>query len=414
MIKRTESSPLSRRQLISSASGLGLTGLAIQGLTRPAEALARGQSAAHGLRTTKIEVIVVAVTFRTNWIFVRLGTNKGLTGLGEASLGAAKGLPELKQFFDLVEGESPLDILGYRRRAWAAAARGGRRTATAFSAIEQALWDLTGKALGAPVHQLFAEHATRPLPVYANINRATTERTPSGFSESARKAVEEGFRAVKAAPFDGFPALDSPGSQIRQAVELGVESIGAMRAAIGDSIKLKIDAHSNFDVDLAVEVAHSVAPYSLSWYEEPVAPTDLESTTAIREAIPQRLAGGEFLFAVEGFRALCLANAVDVIMPDVKHCGGLLEASRISLLGEVQGIAVAPHNPSGPVSTAASAQICTALPNFEILELQWGEAPWRADLVEPPEDFQQGELIPAQGPGLGVTLNQKVLKEHRL
>ena len=413
MRKDPEPSVMSRRQLLSSATGLGIAGLSIQGLARPAEALARAQTAGHDLLTTKIAVDVVRVTHRTNWIFVRLGTNKGLTGLGEASLGRATELPELEQFFAFIDGESPLDILGYRRRAWAAAGR-GRPAATAFSAIEQALWDLTGKALGAPIHQLFGERNARPLPVYANINRATTERTPSGFAENAVKAVGEGFSAIKAAPFDGFPGPGSSSADIRDAVDLGIDCIAEMRSAIGDDVKLKIDAHSNFDVDLAVDVARRIEHLSLSWYEEPVTPEDLESTLAIRDAIPQRLAGGEFLFAVEGFRPLCLEQAVEVIMPDVKHCGGILEMSRISSLGEAQGIAVAPHNPSGPVSTAVSAQICSALPNFEILEFQWGEASWRADLVDPPENFQKGELVPAEGPGLGVTLNEKVLREHLL
>jgi galactonate dehydratase len=101
-------------------------------------------------------------------------------------------------------------------------------------------------------------------------------------------------------------------------------------------------------------------------------------------------------------------------MPDIKHCGGLLEAEKIATIAELNGILVSPHNPSGPVSTAASASLCTALPNFDILEFQWGEASWRKELVAPAEEFRDGMLIPGEEPGFGVSLNHKLMEEHRL
>ena len=365
-----------------------------------------------GLRITEMEVIGVRATMRTNWIFVRLTTNDGQTGLGEASVNRRLNLPELSGFFNLVRDRSPFEIERYRQAGWATASTGNRQQATAFSAIEQAQWDLVGKSLGAPVYDLVGGRLRDELPVYANINRATTDRSPNGFAISAQQAVADGFRAIKAAPFDGFPSLDQPRAEIEAATELGVHCIEAMRTAIGPDIDLKIDAHSHFDVALAIDVATRLEPQRLSWYEEPVPPTDLDSTMAIKNGIRQTMAGGEFLFGVEEFSPLCQNRAVDIIMPDVKHCGGVAEIRRIATVADLYDVLVSPHNPSGPVSTMVSAQVCAGLPNFDILEYQWNEVPWRGDLVDPPERFSEGILQVPDGPGYGVTLNNTVVREH--
>ena len=252
------------------------------------------------------------------------------------------------------------------------------------------------------------------LPVYANINRATNQRDPAGFAANAAAAVADGFKAIKAAPFDGFPSLDSAPSEINTARDLGVACVYAMREEVGDDIDIKIDAHSFFDTELAIAVAQELEAANLSWYEEPVAPTQTEDTRIIHDAISQTVAGGEFLFGVDGFKPLCEAKAVDIIMPDVKHCGGVWELIKIAALAETHGIKVSPHNPSGPISTAVSAALCAATPNFDILEYQWGEQLWRNTLVEPSESFHDGSIIISDQPGFGIVLNEKVLEQHRL
>ena len=175
-----------------------------------------------------------------------------------------------------------------------------------------------------------------------------------------------------------------------------------------------IDAHSFFDVPLARTVAERLEPYKLAWYEEPVAPQKVEEMLEIRRSIRQPMAAGELLFGVAGFAPLCRRQAVQVIMPDVKHCGGLLEMSRIAAMANADGIAVAPHNPTGPVSTAASVQIGANMKNFRILEYQWGEAPWRAELVTPPQTFERGSLRVPDRPGFGIELNDRVVNAHPL
>ncbi len=365
-----------------------------------------------GLRVTGMELVVVRATVRTTWLFVRLSTNQGLTGLGEASLGRRTELAELDSFYELVREESPFRIEQYRERGRARAASGDRAVATAFSAVEQAQWDLVGKALGAPVSDLFGGRLRDDLPVYANINRATSNRVPEGFAANALAATEDGFADLKAAPFDGFPALSQPVAEVTAAKELGIACVAAMREVVGPEVAIKIDAHSFFDVPLSIEVAGRLGPYDLSWYEEPIPPQRVDDTKTIRDGIQERMAGGEFLFGIEGFAPLCQRKAVDVIMPDVKHCGGLTEARRIATIAELHEVAVSPHNPSGPVSTAASVQLCASLSNFDVLEFQWGEVPWRGELLDPPERFENGRIRVSDAPGFGVTLNETVVREH--
>lgn len=378
--------------------------------------------AAPRLKLTRVELLPVRATSRTVWLIVRLHTDAGLTGLGEASdafgyanttaQDAARMEAELQRFFEIVKGRSPLDIGAYRQRGWAMAERGGLVPATAFGAIEQALWDLAGKALDVPTYALFGGRVRDALTVYANINRATTRRTPEGFAATATAAVKDGFRAVKGAPWDGFPPAGSPEAAIEAAVENGIACAVAMRDAVGPDVDVMVDCHSFFDVARAVRVAERLEPLKLAWYEEPVAPTRLDETRAIRRRITQPMAAGEILFGVAGFAGLCHDRTVDVIMPDVKHCGGLLELTRIAAAAEQNGVQVAPHNPSGPVSTAAAVQVGAVLNNFRLLEFQWGEVDWRGSVVAPAERFIDGTLHVPDRPGFGIELDDRVVRAH--
>ena len=252
------------------------------------------------------------------------------------------------------------------------------------------------------------------MPVYANINRVTQPRTPAGFAATAKQAVAEGFRSVKLAPWDGFKRADFTEPAKSQPVTDGIACVAAVREAVGDGVQVMVDAHSLFDVPLAIEVAQRLEPYRLTWYEEPVAPLLVPETVKIRRAIKQDMAGGETLFQMKGFSPLCRERAVEVIMPDVKHCGGLLELTHIAAMAQLDGVTVAPHNPSGPVSTAASIQVCAGMSNFKILELQWGEVPWRGELVSPVEKFENGDITVPTLPGLGVTLNDALAKKYAM
>jgi galactonate dehydratase len=407
---------MDRRSFVRSV-GAGSVGLLLPlpRATAKLEAMPR-------VRVTGFELLPVRATERTVWLMIRLRTDAGLTGLGEASdafgfantskQDAARMESELRRFFALVDGKSPLDIEFYRQRSEPMVAKGGLPAATAYSAIEQALWDLAGKSLDVPSYTLFGGRVRDTLQVYANVNRATKPRTPAGFAAAAKAAVADGFRAAKAAPFDGFPPPGSPAAAIEAAVNAGIASVVAMRDAIGPTVELMIDCHSFFDVALAERVAHILEPQQLAWYEEPVAPTRIEDTIEIRRRIRQPMAGGEILFGMAGFAPLTRGRAVNVIMPDVKHCGGLLELTRIAAMADADGVSVAPHNPSGPVSTAASIQVCAVIKNFRLLEFQWGEVDWRRDVINPPELFAHGAIGVPDRAGFGIELNDKVVRAH--
>ena len=404
---------LTRRQLLLAGSAL----------LSPLVSLQHLRAAAPTLRLTAVELIPVRATARTVWLFVRLRTDAGLTGLGEASdaFGFANTTAadadtmraRLQTFFDLARGGSPLDVERYRQRAMPLV-KGDLTSATAFSAIEQAMWDLAGQALDVPTYSLFGGKVRDTLPVYANINRAASPRNAAGFAAAARRAVGDGFRAVKAAPFDGFPPPGSPAAQIDAAVDAGIAAVAAMREAVGPDVQIMIDCHSFFDIERAVSVAVRLEPQRLTWYEEPVGPERVDDTLAIKGRIRQPMAGGEVLFGVAGFAPLYQRRAVDVIMPDVKHCGGLLELSRIAAAADAAGVMVSPHNPSGPVSTAASVHVAAGLRNFNVLELQYGEVAWRGELLTPPERFVNGRIDVANRPGLGITVSDDAIRRHAL
>jgi len=387
----------------------------------PALSLVRRLEARPRLRITGLELLPMRATERTVWLFVRLRTDAGLSGLGEASdafgfanttsQDAKRMESEFRTFFQLVEGKSPLDVEAYREQGLARAGN-GLISATAFSAIEQAMWDLAGKALDVPTYSLFGGRIRTTLPVYANINRATKIRTTAGFADTAKAAVKDGFRSIKGAPWDGFPATGASPQAVAAAVDLGIACTAAMREAVGPDVSVMVDCHSNFDPALAKSVAARLEPYNLAWYEEPVSPERVADTVDIHRAIKQPMAAGEVLFRVKGFESLARERAVDVIMPDVKHCGGLLELTRIAAMAGADGLTVAPHNPSGPVSTAASVQICAPMANFKLLELQWGEVAWRSEVVDPPERFIQGNIAVPDRTGFGIALNDRLVKAH--
>jgi galactonate dehydratase len=405
---------IGRRDLLTSAGSALVASLLLP--LRAAAAVPR-------LRLTGVELRPVRATSRTVWLFVRLLTDTGLVGLGEASdafgfanttaSDAARMRRELERFFALVDGRSPFEIEFYRQRG-ESLAREGLVPATAFSAIEQAMWDLAGQALDVPTYVLLGGRVRSTLPVYANINRATNPRTPDGFAAAARRAVADGFAAIKAAPFDGFPPPTAPAADVARAIDVGIDAVRAMRAAVGPSVRIMIDCHSFFDVEQSVAVAGRLEPYGLTWYEEPVPPERVEDTVAIRRRIKQPMAGGEVLFGLSGFAPLIDRRAVDTIMPDVKHCGGLLEMTRIAAVAANAGVMVAPHNPSGPISTAASVQVCAGMKNASYLELQYGEADWRSDVLRPSERFVGGMIDIPDRPGFGVTLNDEVIRARAL
>jgi galactonate dehydratase len=354
-----------------------------------------------------------ATRLQEGWLFVRVHTDAGLIGLGEASQG---GNAVVRAFLegtlrDLLIGRDPCQIEPLASEILSRA--NGRGPATAVSGVEQALWDIWGQSLGQPIWALLGGRHRDRIVLYANVNRATFDRSPAGFAQIARGAVGDGFRAVKCAPFDDVTFRYPDSSSNLRGIKVGIERVAAMREEIGPDVRLMVDCHARFDVPTAIQVARELAPLNLTWLEEPVPESDLDGLERIREQSEMPIAGAEGLIGRHGYWETIRRRALDVIMPDVKHTGGILELRKIAAMAETVRLTVSPHNPSGPISTMASVHACAAIPNFLALEYPWGEATWRRDLLAPAEILEDGSIAVPERPGLGFTLNEDILASHR-
>jgi len=368
---------------------------------------------------THIEIHRVDASARGHWIFVQIHTDAGISGVGEASQSGNDGLvmAVLDQLGMKLVGADPTQV----EVLWERMARGGgvfsgdagRIGATALSAVDQALWDLAGKALEVPAWQLMGGKRRDRVRVYANLNRGTRDRSPQGFADAASRAVDVGFSAVKSTPFDEvhWRRMDKEG--ITRDTAIGIERLEKTREAIGDNVELLVDCHQRFDLALAFKVADQVRPLNLYWFEEPVPCGQVDALRQLRLHSGHNVAGGESLVGREGFWDYITKEAVDVLMPDVKHAGGITECRRIASLAEVVQMPIAPHSPAGPVSTMAGVHLAATTANFTVLEYAFGEVDWRSELVRPAEEIAEGYIQVPDRPGLGIELDAAVLMAHQ-
>lgn len=362
------------------------------------------------MKIERIETHRVPVNRRGAWLFVVVHAEDGLSGVGEASQGGGgdRALAILDALAPQLVGLTISDIEAFHRRFYAQDE--GRPYHTAVSAVEHALWDILGKSLGVPVHGLLGGRVRDGLRVYANINRATDDRTPEGFARNAGSAVSDGFTAIKLAPFDDLRPADMARRSLGPTTRVGVERVRAVRAEVGADVDVMVDCHSRFAPGVAVQVAREFDDLGLCWLEDPVPVTDLDGLRHVYDNTSMPIATGETIRTLAGFHALMNARATDYILPDVKHVGGILPLKKIAAMAEAANVQVAPHNPSGPVATAASAQCMATVPNCAILEYAWGEVDWRAALIQPREEIDGGMLRLSSEPGLGIELTGDAIR----
>ena len=367
-----------------------------------------------------IEARVFNVSNKTNWVFISVTAADGRTGWGEASL----------------IGWEPLLITATRELAleWQgrplADAQDGLRASpqspgglvfnSVVSAVQQALACLlNGSVPGAPAAPELAGPVLRHrVPLYANINRATRLRTPQGFVDTALRARAQGFSRFKAAPFDGLtPALCAT-PQGQALIAHGVECMLALRQALGPDAMLMVDCHWRFDEARALQALKALAPVALHWFECPIAETHAHwpAMRRLRAATREQgvlLAAAETQVGLVSFQTLFDEALYDVVMPDIKYCGGPLEMLEIARRAAEYGVQFSPHNPSGPVCTWHSLQIAALAPECAMLELQFDES----DLYDMVQD---GAPLSTQGGSLSVErpysqslgLNLQVLQAH--
>lgn len=264
-----------------------------------------------------------------------------------------------------------------------------------------------GKLLAQPIYKLLGGAVRDKIKAYAN-GWYTVERAPQEFHAAARRVIERGYRALKLDPFgSGFYELDR--NEKLQAVAL----VEAVRDAIGSDAELLVEMHGRFNPATAIEMARELEPFKPSWIEEPVPPENLAALKKVAERVNVPVATGERIHTRYDYRQLFELQAADIIQPDITHFGGLLETKKLAAWAETYYMLIAPHNVGGPVSTAAALHLAAATPNFKIQEHfndfaeDWvkAAAPGNPEVVD-------GFFALPHGPGLGVTLDEEVIRQH--
>jgi len=342
---------------------------------------------------------------RCNLLFVEIETDEGISGVGEASLegksaSVASAVQELSR--GLI-GEDPLRIEShwqtmYRGGFW----RGGVIQCSAISGIDQALWDIKGKKLGVPVHELLGGKVRDKVRVYTHVSDA----------DEARALVDQGYDALKT--LSAGPSEDG-GVWARDDLNDAVRRIGGIREEVGGGVDIMVDNHGRFTPAEAIKMGRMLEPFDLYFFEEPVPPEDVRALKKVSSSLNVPVATGERLFTRFGFKDVLESHAADIIQPDPCHAGGLSEVRRIAAMAEAYFVRVAPHNPLGPVSTAACIQIDACTPNFLIQEVALYDrfgADWVKDFVEEPIKIERGYAEIPDKPGLGVELNLDAIREH--
>ena len=344
-----------------------------------------------------------------NWLIVRVHTDAGITGIGEAfPIGPDRAIAETVAYFQSwIEGWDPFDI----ERVWHELYAGSRFPTgsiitSAISGIDQALWDIKGRALGVPVYELLGGKVRDRIRVY----QSPEGETPAELADDARRLVERyGFTALKIGPFAA--AADTwPWS--RQ-VDSAEERLAAVRDAVGPDIDIGVDPHAKiFEPVRALEMAERLKPHRPMFFEEPVRPENFEALAKLTAKSPIPIATGEAVFTKFQFRDLLATGAADIIQPDVAATGGLTEMKKIAAMAEAHYVSVAPHNPLGPLASTTNVHFAATAPNFLVLEYHADDVGLRAEILHEPLKLEDGYVVLPDAPGLGVELNEEVFEKY--
>ena len=355
------------------------------------------------MKVTDVKVFKVDC-FRTNWVFVKVYTDSGLDGVGEATLEYKEKALEgaVEHIKEYLVGKNPLDIENhwhsiYRDAYW----RGGAVLMSALSAVEMALWDILGKHLNVPVYQLLGGKVNDKVRIYVN-GWFAGAKEPEEFGEKAKIAVQRGVTAMKWDPF-GKSYLDISNHDLDKALRC----VQAVREAVGDSVDLLIEGHGRFNIPTGIKIAKELEQFKPMFFEEPPPPDSLDALKAVRDKSPVAISAGERLYTRWDYRKFFDLMPADYIQPDISHAGGISELKKIAAEAECRYIPFAPHNPSGPVANAATLQLAANCPNFCILEIMYSDVEWRKDVTNEHLEYENGFIKIPDKPGLGIEINEE-------
>lgn len=361
------------------------------------------------MRIREVSTLIVNAKMR-NWVFVKVTTDEGITGWGEASLEwkARAVVGAVEDLSQLIVGEDPRRVehlyqTMYRHSFF----RMGVVGMSALSGIEQACWDILAKSLDVPVYQLLGGAVRNTVRMYDHLgggemNALYLQDQPETMAERAHASLDRGFDAIKvlvvpiSEPIEGL-------LQLRHAEQC----MAAIRNAVGETVDVMIDLHGRTTPAAAIQYAEALKPYRPFFLEEPCPPEYAGGTAQVANAVSIPIATGERLVTRYQFRELLEQGACAIIQPDLCHCGGIWEARKIAAMAETYYVSVAPHNPLGPIATAVNIHFAAVTPNFLIQEAIRADVPWRDTVVDNPVLSIGGTVGLPAGPGWGIEVDEK-------
>lgn len=390
----------------AAGSLLSLTGLS-----------AAVQAASSPYQRPKLKITDVR-TAVTGSLHVRIYTDEGLFGQGEAVDAISGGVPIIQGLRRFLVGEDPLKVEAHWERIRTsgifAGAQAGQYIA-ALSAVETALWDLAGKALGLPIYQLLGGKTRERVRMYCD--SGTNDRADPNAKQFIAQIIDLGFTAAKidvddAADPARFDRVNWTANNAE--VDHMLDKVAFMRESLPKSIELAVDMHGRYDLGTAKRVAKELEPFRLLWLEEPVPPENIDALADVRQSTHTPICCGENLFLRHGFRELFEKKAVDIIMPDVQKCGGLFEARKIADMAHTYYVPLAPHAQASPIGSMATCHVMAAIPNALVLEWHWGHPVRRMEqwkrYVKEGEIIQKGYITVPDRPGIGLEMNDDFVK----
>ncbi|SEJ67768.1 galactonate dehydratase [Cyclobacterium xiamenense] len=384
---------LSRRAAIQSVLGLAGTSLMLP-LSSYAQQPAPQALRKNEVRITKLETFLV----KPRWIFLKIHTDAGVTGLGEPLLeGRALSIQTaIKEIEPYLIGKDPRRVVHHWQAIYRHAFyRGGPILTSALSGIDQALWDIKGKLLGIPVYELFGGPTRDRVRIYGRASNA----------EDMKKRKAEGYTVIKTGVAKKQPArmVENPAF-----IDYAVENFAALREAGGPEMDIGIDFHGAISPQTAKVLIKALEPYQPMFIEEPCQAQNVDVLVDIARSTHLPIATGERIFTKWGFRELLEKGAASILQPDLCHAGGLTEGRLIAGMAEAYYAAIAPHNPMGPISLACGLQLAASIPNFLVQEqVSLGEG----YLKKPFRLEADGTVLLPEGPGLGIELDEAALAD---
>jgi galactonate dehydratase len=415
----------SRRSFLANGAMAGVGVLAAHPLAAFGQALEEAVDAAsQSSRPADLRITDVRCGFIRGGagLFVKIHTNQGIWGCGEG-VDAVRGTYHLVMGFGrLLRDRNPLDVHRIFEDLRRGGVFGGGQSGVyvaVLSAIETALWDLTGKALDLPIYQLLGGKFRDRVRVYMDTALYQSQLpSPEDFAASAREAVDMGMTAVKfdldqgndPNRYDRYNWTASPAELQRM-----VDQMTAAREAVGPNIDICADMHGRYDLPTGKRVAELMEPLNLMWLEEPVPAENVDAYKQINDSSSTPICAGENLYLAHEFQRLLEIGAVDIIMPDLQKAGGLGEGQRIANLANLYYVPFAPHMVASYLGAMASAHVCASVPNFMILE--WQIYFHRDAMFTEIVDFdgpmvEDGFITVSEKPGIGVDINEDAMRRY--